>query len=189
VDITDTYFVQNTYYRMSDCLGHTEEDVDVKKVVDEAQEYYNAQEKREWVEWAGKILMPRLHAQMAMEKADTMRVEQEELEEMRRQDKREQQEQEQAEKEAELEEREAEYIRQVDAKEIDDERFRELVGELDMERAMAESVVEGPATMQDEEVGVRGHPSVSLLPLSSPTLHLFICIPPPHLCTIFKDHT
>jgi hypothetical protein len=36
---------------------------------------------------------------------------------------------------------------------------------------------------------VRGHPSVSLLPLSSPTLHLFICIPPPHLCTIFKDHT
>jgi hypothetical protein len=36
---------------------------------------------------------------------------------------------------------------------------------------------------------VRGHPSVSLLYLSSPTLHLFICIPPPHLCTIFKDHT
>jgi hypothetical protein len=36
---------------------------------------------------------------------------------------------------------------------------------------------------------VRGHPSISLLPLSSPTLHLFICIPPPHLCTIFKDHT
>jgi hypothetical protein len=37
--------------------------------------------------------------------------------------------------------------------------------------------------------GVRGHPSISLLPLSSPTLHLFICITPPHLCTIFKDHT
>jgi hypothetical protein len=36
---------------------------------------------------------------------------------------------------------------------------------------------------------VRGHPSVSLLPLSSPTLPLSICIPPPHLCTIFKDHT
>jgi hypothetical protein len=36
---------------------------------------------------------------------------------------------------------------------------------------------------------VRGHPSISLLPLSSPTLHLFICIPPPHLCTISKDHT
>jgi hypothetical protein len=39
------------------------------------------------------------------------------------------------------------------------------------------------------QVHVRGHPSVSLLPLSSPTLPLFICIPPPHLCTIFKDHT
>jgi hypothetical protein len=36
---------------------------------------------------------------------------------------------------------------------------------------------------------VRGHPSVSLLPLSSPTLPLFICIPPPHLCTSSKDHT
>jgi hypothetical protein len=41
----------------------------------------------------------------------------------------------------------------VDAKEIDDERFRELVNELDLERAMAESVAEGPATMQNEEVG------------------------------------
>jgi hypothetical protein len=40
---------------MSYHLGHTEDDVDVKKVVDEAQAYYNAQEKREWVEWAGKI--------------------------------------------------------------------------------------------------------------------------------------
>jgi hypothetical protein len=81
VDITDTYFVQNTYYRMSYRLGRTEDDIDVKKVVDEAQEYYNVQEKREWVEWAGKILMPQLHAQMAMEQVDAMRVEQEELEE------------------------------------------------------------------------------------------------------------
>jgi hypothetical protein len=62
-----------------------------------------------------------------------------------------------AEKEAEWEEKEVELIRQVDAKEIDDERFRELVNELDLERAMAESVAEGPATtqatMQDGEVG------------------------------------
>jgi hypothetical protein len=36
---------------------------------------------------------------------------------------------------------------------------------------------------------VRGHPSVSLLPISSPTLHMFICIHPPHLCTILRDHT
>jgi uncharacterized protein YacL (UPF0231 family) len=83
VDITDVYFVQNTYYHMSCCLGCTEDDVDVKKAVDEAQEYYNTQEKREWVEWAGKILMPWLHGQMVMEQADAMRVEQEELEEMR----------------------------------------------------------------------------------------------------------
>jgi hypothetical protein len=41
----------------------------------------------------------------------------------------------------------------VEAKEIDDERFRELVNELDLERAMAESVAEGPATTQNEEVG------------------------------------
>jgi hypothetical protein len=83
VDIPDAYVLQNTYYRMSYRLGRTKDDVDVKKVVDEAQVYYNAQEKREWVEWAGKILMPRLHVQMAMEQADMMRAEQEELEEMR----------------------------------------------------------------------------------------------------------
>jgi hypothetical protein len=134
-------------------LGRTEDDVDVKKAVDEAQADYNAQEKREWVEWAGKILMPRLHAQMAMEQADAMRAEQEDLDEMRRQDEREQR----AEKEAEWEKREAEFIWQVDAKEIDDERFQELVNELDLERAMAESVAEGPATTQattqDEEAG------------------------------------
>jgi hypothetical protein len=41
----------------------------------------------------------------------------------------------------------------VDAKEIDDERFQELVNELDLERAMAESVAEGPATTQDNKVG------------------------------------
>jgi hypothetical protein len=45
----------------------------------------------------------------------------------------------------------------VEAKEIDDKRFRELVNELDLERAMAESVAEGPATTQattqDGEVG------------------------------------
>jgi hypothetical protein len=144
VDIPDAYVLQNTYYCMSYHLGRTEDDVDVKKAVDEAQVYYNVQEKREWVEWAGKILMPRLHAQMAMEQADAMRVEQEELDEMRRQDEREQR----AEKEAEWEKREAEFIRQVDAKEIDDEQFWELVNELDLERAMAESVAEGPATTQ-----------------------------------------
>jgi hypothetical protein len=38
-------------------------------------------------------------------------------------------------------------------------------------------------------VHVRGHPSISLLPVSSPTLHLSICILPLHLCTITKDHT
>jgi hypothetical protein len=67
---------------MSYHLEHTEEDAEVKKAVDEAQAYYNAQDKREWVEWAGKMLMPCLHVQIAMEKADAMRAEQEELEEM-----------------------------------------------------------------------------------------------------------
>jgi hypothetical protein len=57
----------------------------------------------------------------------------------------------------ELEEKEAEYIQQLNEKVIDVEKFRELIGELDMQRAMGESVVEGPATMQattqDKEVG------------------------------------
>jgi hypothetical protein len=61
------------------------------------------------------------------------------------------------EKEAELEEKEAEYIRQVNVKEIDEDQFRELVAELDLGRAMGESMAEGlattQATTQDEEVG------------------------------------
>jgi hypothetical protein len=69
MDITDTYFVQNIYYCMSYHLIHTEDDVDVKNAVDEAQKYYNVQEKWGWVKWAGKILMPWLHAQMVMEQA------------------------------------------------------------------------------------------------------------------------
>jgi hypothetical protein len=51
-------------------------------------------------------------------------------------------------KEAELEKKEDEYIKQLDAKQINEECFRELIGELDSERAMAESIAEGLATMQ-----------------------------------------
>jgi hypothetical protein len=68
---------------MSYQLERTEEDTEVKKAVDKAQAYYDVQDKREWVEWAGKTLMPRLHAQIVMEKADEMRAEQEQLEDMR----------------------------------------------------------------------------------------------------------
>jgi hypothetical protein len=38
-------------------------------------------------------------------------------------------------------------------------------------------------------LSVRGHLSVSLLPFSSPTLPLSICIPHPYLCSISNDHT
>jgi hypothetical protein len=68
---------------MSYHLECTEEDAKVKKAVDKAQAYYDAQDKREWVKWAGKMLMPHLHVQIAMEKVDMARVEQESLEEMR----------------------------------------------------------------------------------------------------------
>jgi hypothetical protein len=37
---------------MSYWLGHTEDDDEVKKAVDKVQEYYDVQDKREWVEWA-----------------------------------------------------------------------------------------------------------------------------------------
>jgi hypothetical protein len=142
---------------MSYQLKRTEEDTEVKKAVNKAQAYYDAQDKREWVEWVGKTLMPHLHAQIVMERADEMRAEQEQLEESRRQDEREQCEREWAEKEAELDEKEEEYIRQMNVKEIDEKRFRELVNELDLERGMALSIAEGLTTTQvvtqDEEVG------------------------------------
>jgi hypothetical protein len=56
-------------------------------------------------------------------------------------------------KEAELDEKEEEYIQQMNAKKIDKNKFRELIGELDLERALGESIAEGPATTQDKEVG------------------------------------
>jgi hypothetical protein len=60
-----------------------EDDAEVKKAIDEAQEYYDVHDRRDWVKWADKVLMPCLHAQIAMEKAGAVRVEKEELEEMR----------------------------------------------------------------------------------------------------------
>jgi hypothetical protein len=65
-----------------------EDDAEVKKAVDEAQGVYDAHGKREWVEWAGKTLMPWLHTQMVMERADTMRAEQDAMDEERRQAER-----------------------------------------------------------------------------------------------------
>jgi penicillin-binding protein 1A len=170
---------------MSYRLGHTEDNAKVKKAVNKAQEYYNMQDKREWVEWASKTLMPHLHAQMVMEKADVARVEQEIMDELRLQEERAQRQEEQAakkaeldkkeaeldkkeaeldkkkaeldKKEAELDKKETEYIQQVNAKEINKDQFWKLVAELDLERAMGESVVEGlattQATTQDKEVG------------------------------------
>jgi hypothetical protein len=61
---------------MSYRLRCTEDDAD------KAQEYYDAQDRREWVEWVGKILMLCLHVQIAIEKADTARAEQEDVEEL-----------------------------------------------------------------------------------------------------------
>jgi hypothetical protein len=84
-----------------------EDDAEVKKAVDEAQGIFDVHGKQEWVEWAGKTLMPRLHTQIEMERVDAMRAEQDAIEE------------EQAAKEVEFEKKEEEYIRQLDAKEID----------------------------------------------------------------------
>jgi hypothetical protein len=141
---------------MSHHLAYTEDDTKVKKAIDEAQGIYDAHGKREWVEWADKTLMPRLHAQIAMERADEMRAEEDAMDKERIQVERAQHEEEQAAKEAELDEKEEEYIRQMNTKKINKDRFRELVGELDLERAMGESVAEGPATTQattqDEDV-------------------------------------
>jgi hypothetical protein len=68
---------------MSYHLARTEDDPEVKKAVNEAQRIYDMHGKREWVEWAGKTLMPRLHVQIEMERVDTMRAEQDVLEEER----------------------------------------------------------------------------------------------------------
>jgi hypothetical protein len=133
---------------MSYRLARTEDDAEVKQAVDEAQAIYDKHGKWEWVEWAGKTLMPRLHMQMEMERENTMRAEQDVIEEERFQVERAQHKEERAAKEVELEKKEEEYIWQLDAKEIDEHKFRELIDELDLERAMAKSVAEGPVTTQ-----------------------------------------
>jgi hypothetical protein len=99
------------------------------------------QEKREWVEWVGKILIPWLHVQIAMEKVDAARAEQDAMKEVRLQVERAQCEEEQAVKEVELDEKETEYIRQVNTKEIDEDWFWEFMGELGLERAIGGSIV------------------------------------------------
>jgi hypothetical protein len=66
---------------MSYHLSFTEDNAEVKKAVNEAQGVYDVRGKREWVEWAGKTLMLRLHAQIEMERADAMRAEQDTMEE------------------------------------------------------------------------------------------------------------
>jgi Fe-S cluster biosynthesis and repair protein YggX len=87
-----------------------EDNAKVKKAVNEVQAVYDKCGKQEWVEWAGKNLMLRLHAQIEMERADAMRAEQDAMEEERYQAERAEHEQECAAKEAELEVREEEYI-------------------------------------------------------------------------------
>jgi hypothetical protein len=101
--------------------------------------------------------MLHLYAQIAIEKADPARAEQDVIDKLQLQEERAQREEEQVAKEAELDEKEAQYIQQVNAKEIDKAWFQELVGELDLDRAMGENIVEGlamtQAMTQDEEVG------------------------------------
>jgi hypothetical protein len=66
---------------MSYHLSHTEDDAKVRKAVDEAQGVYDTHGKWEWVEWVGKTLMLRMHMQMAMERADAERAEQDTIDE------------------------------------------------------------------------------------------------------------
>jgi hypothetical protein len=73
---------------MSYWLGHTGDNNDVKEAIDEVQEYYDAQDRKDWVEWVGKTLMPCLHVQIAMEKRDAVRAEQEVMDELQLQGER-----------------------------------------------------------------------------------------------------
>jgi hypothetical protein len=41
----------------------------------------------------------------------------------------------------------------MNMKEINEDKFRELIGELDLEREIGESIAEGLAMTQDEEIG------------------------------------
>jgi hypothetical protein len=49
-------------------LGLTEDDQDISAIIEEARDYFNNKDKREWVEWAGMILMPKLHVEKVVAK-------------------------------------------------------------------------------------------------------------------------
>jgi hypothetical protein len=62
-----------------------------------------------------------------------------------------------------------------------------LTEQTEMDAFIEEALATG--CIRQSKSPVRGHPSVSLLPLSSPTLPLSICTPYHHLCIISKDRT
>jgi hypothetical protein len=64
-----------------------------------------------------------------------------------------------------------------------------LEKELFLKTLRAALIVTPLVQLVSHYVLVRGHPSISLPLLSSPTLPLFICTPSPHLCTISRDYT
>jgi hypothetical protein len=138
-------------------LGLTGGDQDIIAIIEEARDYFNNKDKREWVEWAGTILIPKLHAEMEMEKvaARRVQVEAERLERIRQEEQK--QEKEQVDREAEFDRR-AEEIRQAfKTKKIDGKQLREAVEALELEQVTVKSVAETPATtpyqttMQDDE--------------------------------------
>jgi hypothetical protein len=127
-------------------LGLAEDDQDIVAVIEEAWDYFNNQDKKEWVEWAGTILMPKLHAKMEMKKAVARRVqvEAEGLDQIRKEEQK--WEQERLDREAEFDWR-AEEIRQAfKSKKIDSKQLRKAAEALELERVTMESVAETPAT-------------------------------------------
>jgi hypothetical protein len=55
-------------------LGIVEDDQDIVAIIKESHDYFNNKDTREWVEWAGNILMLKLYTEMEMEKGVVKRA-------------------------------------------------------------------------------------------------------------------
>jgi hypothetical protein len=117
--------------------------------INEARGTFNSFDKREWVGWAGKTLMPKLHGEIEAEKLAAAMVDKHRAEEERR-------EREKTEQQEKFDRRAEELIRAFQEKKIDQEKLQLSVWALNAEiavfkgEAIAESIATSPPATQEE---------------------------------------
>jgi hypothetical protein len=142
-------FSWREYYHLTSVSGEPAENKGVIMAIDEAHIIFDSFDKREWVGWAGKTLMPKLHGEIEVEKSAAATAE-------KRRANEEQREREKGEQQEKFDRRAEELIRAFQEKKIDQEKLQSSVQVLNADiaifkgEAMAESVAMSPPATQEE---------------------------------------